>query len=565
MEHLQRIERRRVRWFFAGLLLVSALIDLVGALVINRVTRTQVLDSLFPPGVTLGGRTGAVLTGLVLLLLAVGIARGKRIAHRLALIVLAATIGFELVKDLDVEEATLFAWTMFGLWLFRGHFNAGSDPAGMRMGGVLLAVGVATAVIYVAAGGDLVVATLPLLSYMLVVAALTLLLHPPLAPRAAEAERERLRGALDRWGSNYISHLAVHGASSYLWLPNGGCVAFTVRGRTALALGDPIGPPESMREAVNAFSAHCDRQDWIPAFYQVDDAESYRALGLTLIPVGVEAVLPLVDFSLGGRKRADLRYALHRCEKSGVRFEFMPGPEAVARHREQLRAVSGSWLRSRHSPELAYSLGTLSTLADLDIVAGLAFAPDGRLEAFVSWLPVPLRKAWTLDLMRRRPDATYGVVEALIVTSAGEARGRGVDELSLGMTPRVISSAMPRGLEGAMRAMFWGLDRFQRSRMLQRYKDKFGPRWEERYLVVPSMSTLPEVMVALARAHVPPLATISLLGGLRLAFGRRHGRRAGSQRRADADQQQDQTRDQRDGLRQPDPKRRVQRVRPRPG
>ena len=128
----QRLERRRVRWFFAGLLAVSAVIDLVGATVINRVTRSQVLESMFPPGVTLGGRVGAVLTGLTLLLLAVGIARGKRVAFRLSLIALGATIAFELVKDLDIEEATLFAWTMFGLWMFRDHhFDEAGDETHM--------------------------------------------------------------------------------------------------------------------------------------------------------------------------------------------------------------------------------------------------------------------------------------------------------------------------------------------------------------------------------------------------------------------------------------------------
>src|SRR5213078_4799173 len=99
-----------------------------------------------------------------------------------------------------------------------------------------------------------------------------------------------------------------------------------------------------------------------------------------------------------------------------------------------------------------------------------------------------------------------GVIEALIVRSVDEARSHGVSELSLGMTPRIIPSHdTPRGVEAALRAMYWGLDRFQRSGTLHRFKEKFGPRWEDRFLVVPSTATLPEVMVALVRAHVPPL------------------------------------------------------------
>jgi len=302
MDHEQRVERRRVRWFFAGLLVVSAVLDIVGALLVQHQTRSQVLEALLPASVTLGGRTGTVLSGLALLLLAGGIARGKRIAFRLTLLVLGATIAFELVKDLDFEAASLFAWILFGLWWFRHHFEADSDPSRMRWGIIVLAIGLVSATVYAIAGAALLenqlqpefgvvrtveslmaalagsptayralteranwfLSTLPVVSYALIIFALTQLLRPMLAPHPAAADRERVHQLLNVWGRNYISHLAVHGASSYHWLDGDGCVAFTLRGRTALALGDPIGPPGAVERAARTFVAYCDHQDWIP-------------------------------------------------------------------------------------------------------------------------------------------------------------------------------------------------------------------------------------------------------------------------------------------------------------
>ena len=137
MDPAFRLERRRVRLFFAGLVVVSSVLDIVGTLVVTHETRAQVLETLLPTSVTLGGRTGAVLTGLALLLLAGGIARGKRVAFRLTLVMLGATVAFELVKDLDFESAALFAWILFGFWWFRGYFDADSDPVRLRLGQVL--------------------------------------------------------------------------------------------------------------------------------------------------------------------------------------------------------------------------------------------------------------------------------------------------------------------------------------------------------------------------------------------------------------------------------------------
>ena len=44
------------------------------------------------------------------------------------------------------------------------------------------------------------------------------------------------------------------------------------------------------------------------------------------------------------------------------------------------------------------------------------------------------------------------------------------------------------------------LQRFYNFQGLRAYKDKFQPHWEPRYLVYPSITALPDVVVALVRA-----------------------------------------------------------------
>jgi lysylphosphatidylglycerol synthetase-like protein (DUF2156 family) len=332
------------------------------------------------------------------------------------------------------------------------------------------------------------------------------------APRADSAERERLRGLIARWGHNPVSHLALYGPSSHFWASDDACVAYSVRGTTAIALGDPIAPPDGRDEAVRAFTRYCDDQGWNCAFYQVADSRLYRAQGFTLINVGSDAIVRTDAFGMQGKRRASIRYAVHHCERLGVGFRFLPAPVALQELQEQILDVSGAWLGGK-GPELGFSLGSLESLRDPDIKVGLAIDGQGLLHGFVSWLPVPARGAWTLDLMRRRPDGAPGVIEALIAHSIREAAARGIGEVSLGLAPVTLPGAAAR--------------LFPRTRSLRQFKAKFDPRWEERFLAASSATAVPEVLFALLLAHLPSASALTLRVRTLLPRGfRPRGRRA---------------------------------------
>lgn len=126
LDNRQR-EQRRIRYFFGGFLAVLGSLDVIEPLIAHHPVRSQVLDSLLPTDITFGGRIGTVIAGLALLLLARGVARGKRTAWTLTVGALLASIPLHLLKDLDFEEAILAGWMLLGLWWLRDHFQAQSD------------------------------------------------------------------------------------------------------------------------------------------------------------------------------------------------------------------------------------------------------------------------------------------------------------------------------------------------------------------------------------------------------------------------------------------------------
>ena len=546
-----RSESARIRHFFGGLLAIVGALDVLEALIAVRPLRAQVLDAILPVDVSMIGRTGAVIAGLSLLLLASGVARGKRVAWHLTIAALLASTVLHLAKDLDLEEAVLAAWVVAGLWWMRDHFRVASDRRDVVRGTAALAVGLFLTLVYGVLGvwllrdqltpnfevpralDNLVRAlaqqsgrydaltgraawflqSLPWVAYGLVITGLLMLLRPVVAPRASRAERDRLRELTSRWGHNPISHLALYGPDSQFWLEGDACVAYSVRASTAIALGDPITAPEGRQRAVREFRRFCDDRGWTCAFYQVEDGPAYRRLGFRAVPIGAEAIVATDSFSLrGGKGRADVRHADARCKREGVTFRFMPGPDAMDELAEDLAQVSGSWLRTGKGREMGFGLGTLATLHDPAITAGLAFDAQGDLVAFTSWLPVPLRRGWTLDLMRRRPGAVAGVMDALIAASIEEARSRGIAQASLGLAPLDMA---------ALSALPW----FRRARSLKHFKSKFATSWEDRHLAVPATAALPAVLLALLRVHLPPMSLravrLGLLGRPRTAQGRR--------------------------------------------
>ena len=363
-------------------------------------------------------------------------------------------------------------------------------------------------------------------------------------------DRARVAGLLRTYGDNSVSAFALEPDADYFFSPNGRAViAYRFESDTLLAIGDPIGPPEEIPHLLRAFAEFCREHDWEFAFYQArpERLEEYKRFGWRAIHIGEDPVLWTDRFSLEGPDVAVVRRAVRRLERNGIEARmFIPGenpfdaandPDKML---EQMTGISAEWLRGHHGGERGFCMGHFDPATLGEVWLAVAWDPaQRRVESFCTWVPVWARRGWAIDLMRRRADSVTGATEFLVVKSVERARARGDAMLSLSLSalarvgdeaaqaaeavagaeteegvpePSALKMAdtqpppLPAGAitdDRAREFLMEHLARFYDFKNLFRWKRKFAPVFEDRYLVYPDPLALPRVARALLRAQSP--------------------------------------------------------------
>lgn len=317
---------------------------------------------------------------------------------------------------------------------------------------------------------------------------------------ASSEELERILPAIRRT-SESMSNLALLGDKALFLSDRGdGFIMYGVEGRSWIALGDPIGTADEQTELAWKFREAAYRNGGRPVFYEVgrDKLPLYIDLGLTLLKLGEQARVPLDGFSLDGKVRAKLRQPVRYCEKQGCRFSLVPAAE-VSEYLPQLRVVSDAWLAMRRTREKGFSLGRFDPKYLSHFPVALVWRGD-QIIAFSNVLAAGTREELSIDLMRHVPDAPNGIMDYLFVQLMFWGAEQGYRWFNLGMAP--MSGFEPRALAPAWTRigsmLFRHGEHFYNFRGLRRYKEKFQPRWEPRYLAAPGGLALPAVLANVA-------------------------------------------------------------------
>lgn len=498
-------------------------------------------------------QTFTVVIGFFLILLSYGLARGKKHARNITLILLLVSAVLHIQRSgsvLATVVAIVFALVLLTLSRF---FQARSDPPSVRRGYIALCLGLGIVIFY-AIGGFIALYdefepwvehtslhgviieiiehggpriphvtqafvfqhAIPFLCISAVLYGMVQIFRPVAAVLLPDTiTRDKVGKIVHRYGTNSISYFALSPEKSYFFSASDkSVISYVLQGSTAVVAGDPIGPEDELVSTIEQFVAFCHEQDWSIVFWQIRDktAKLYCKAGFHLLKIGEDAVIDAQDFTLKGGAIANVRSSAKRAEKDGLHVLFYRGQVNDSAQLQQMDQISQHWMASKGGSEMGFSMGHFDPQGDPQQIYALAVDEQNKVHAFVSFIPIYARQGWGLDLMRRAEQCAPGSMELLLARTIEHMKHANYRTISLGLAP--LSNANEEDETFLGTSIDFLSDHFgnpSKNQSLFNFKKKFQPTWESRYLVYSDALNLPKLGWALYNAHQTDASLLSML------------------------------------------------------
>jgi phosphatidylglycerol lysyltransferase len=519
---LRGLIQKSVPQIFSILLLLAGALLLFSGATPGDIERIHWLRFFLPLPVLEFSHLAGSIAGLALLFLARAVRNRVDAAYFASIAMLSVGIVASLTKGFDYEEAIILGAMLLAFVPTRRHFYRKSALLQLDLSRAWLSIIGVIVLFSIWLGffsyqeidyshdlwwnfsfhGDasrFLRSLFALAVLALIFSAYRLVTHIPAMltlPDAAELERA---AAIVRRARDTGAHLALLGDKYFIWSDSGkSFLMFDITRKFWIVMGDPIGEASEHAGLVWKLRELADQHGARVAFYQVgtQDLPLYLDLGLALSKLGEEARVLLTEFELSGKRRANLRHSFNKVEREGATFEVVP-VEAVAPLLDELQRISANWLANKKGREKRFSLGFFSRdYLRRGRVAVVRL--EGRIVAFANLWELDNRSELSIDLMRYDLSAPSGVMEYLTLSTMLWGKAQGYRWFNLGMAPL-------SGMERHPLAPLWHKlgnrifrfgQEFYNFEGLYRYKDKFDPVWQPRYLAAPAGLSTPTVLLA---------------------------------------------------------------------
>ena len=505
----QRVEvARRI---VAGLVGAGGVLVIISSASPALHARLVLMERVMPLPLVEAGQFAAALAGLVLLVLARGLARGYRAAFRATLALLLLAAGASILKGLDWEEsailgavavaassqAALFDRASREDWLEGGDLGVAFAALALfvTFGTVSHHVSAATIERWTAVGyrlqGARFIRTAASMALAVTAASLYVLMRPHVQFEAPE--EPEMRHALDfhaRFGNGTNPLMVATRDKSVFFDGERGMCLYRTIGPYLAVFSDPVvRAPAERAEFLNALFAHAADLDRRVLFYQVsiDWVPLLHDRGYHFFKLGEEAHVHLDLVTTEGHAGKMTRQTLRRADRDGAAFRIL-APYQVPAVLPELREISDDWLQAKGVAERQFSIGSFDDDYLLRFRCAIVEQQSPRrILAFANLLEGPQREELSVDLMRSRSDGPR-VMDFLLTSLFLEGKRLGYRRFNLGMAP-LASVGVQRGAhvrERLARLIFQRGEQWYNFQGVRFYKQKFDPEWVPRYMAYAS-------------------------------------------------------------------------------
>ena len=317
--------------------------------------------------------------------------------------------------------------------------------------------------------------------------------------RYEDVDEERVNKFLQEYDGNFLTHLIFLKDKHLFWSKNNKVlIQYEISHGLAVVLGDPIGDAKYFGEALTEFQDFIDEYGYKSVFYQTSERllPFYHDHGYYFFKLGETGLVELDNFDINSSKSRDFRNILRRFEKDGFTFEIYYENSIDENLFLDLKKVSDEWLA--HREEMGFSLGWFNKeYLDKSKIGVVKNRETGEVIAFASLSPSYDDKSISIDLMRFRKEVPNNTMTFLILNLILTFKDNNYKIFNLGMAPlsNVGIAQNAHIQERIAHLVFKYGKHFYSFDGLRKYKNKFDPRWEGKYLVYEDLILLPSSLI----------------------------------------------------------------------
>jgi phosphatidylglycerol lysyltransferase len=320
-------------------------------------------------------------------------------------------------------------------------------------------------------------------------------------PYNSEEDRLLVQSLIKKYGKSPLDYFKTYPDKFFFFADDrDGFISFKVTRHFAFVLEDPVcKDQESFIRLVQNFDRFCDENGFVSIYYRVPEGSLslYRSLRKKNMIVGEEAILDLTTYTLDGGKMKTTRSAVNRLTTEGYLFRVYE-PPLKAGLLQKLEQVSDDWLQSLGQKEVAFTQGVFDQSLLKDQVVLTIEDAEEKVVAFLNIIPDYSPGEATYDLIRKAAEAPNGVLDMLLARGFLHLKEQGFQAVNLGLAP--LSGIAGINLaEKTIRYAYENMRAFGHFKGLRKYKEKFFPRWERKYLIYDHNYHLLQVPNALRR------------------------------------------------------------------